>query len=107
MPPSRLPTPETRLPPAVDPPPPLPPAKPPPSNLPSEPKTFLTVELTNSAMIDRARFDSAFCTVVVPRMIPVIEVSSARWTGCNRLAHCFSLSCTAWASSFCLSVKYF
>ena len=57
--------------------------------------TILTPRLTNSPMIDCAMFATAFCSVVVPRIMPVIEVSNARWIGCIRPSQTRWLFCAA------------
>ena len=57
--------------------------------------TILTPRLTNSASMDCAIFATAFCNVVVPNIMPVIEVSKARWIGCIRLCQVLWLVCEA------------
>src|ERR1700730_1718910 len=66
--------------------------------------TILTPRLTNSAIIDCAIFATAFCNVVVPNIMPVIDVSNARWIGCIRLCQVLWLVCTARESRFSFSL---
>ena len=56
---------------------------------------ILTPRLTNSASIDCPICATAFCRLVVPNIMPVIEVSKARWIGCIRLCQVLWLVCAA------------
>ena len=55
--------------------------------------------LAVATVITCAIFATAFCSVVVPNIMPVIEVSKARWIGCIRLCQVLWLVCTPRRSS--------